>query len=158
MMAPAIPVIAPTMPVMMATYSIHSASGALAGGAVATSEGAAADPFSGGDGDRSGDAMTVGGSGDAMTVGVATVDTDADGPVVAYRPSASAIDAAGVSRAISAATAAALCSEKSRAAARGSKLTGCRGESGSAVFSVVRKMSLKDGPALVDMLAIQSFP
>jgi hypothetical protein len=158
MMAPAIPVIAPTMPVMMATYSIHSASGALAGGAVATSEGAAADPFSGGDGDRSGDAMTVGGSGDAMTVGVATVDTDADGPGVAYRPSASAIDAAGVSRAISAATAAALCSEKSRAAARGSKLTGCRGESGSAVFSVVRKMSLKDGPALVDMLAIQSFP
>jgi hypothetical protein len=106
----------------------------------------------------SGDAMTVGGSGDAMTVGVATVDTDADGPGVAYRPSASAIDAAGVSRAISAATAAALCSEKSRAAARGSKLTGCRGESGSAVFSVVRKMSLKDGPALVDMLAIQSFP
>jgi hypothetical protein len=102
--------------------------------------------------------MTVGGSGDAMTVGVATVDTDADGPGVAYRPSASAIDAAGVSRAISAATAAALCSEKSRAAARGSKLTGCRGESGSAVFSVVRKMSLKDGPALVDMLAIHSFP
>lgn len=127
----------------------------MAGGAVATSEGAAAETISGGDA-NGGDAD---GSGDAVTVGVATVDTDADGPGVAYRPCASAIEAAGVSRAISPASAGAQCSEKSSApTSRSEYLIECCGESESAVFSVVGKTSLKDRRAMVDMLAIQSLP
>jgi hypothetical protein len=91
-------------------------------------------------------------------VGVATVDTDADGPGAAYRLAASAIDAAGVSRAISPASAGAPRSENSSAVTSGSNRIECRGDSESAVFSVVGKTSLKDRRAMVDTLAIQSLP
>ena len=91
-------------------------------------------------------------------VGVATVDTEADGPGVAYRPSASVIDAAGVSRAISPANAAAPCNEKNSAATSDSNLIECRGASEAAAFNMVGKKSSKDRRAMVDMLAIQSLP
>lgn len=98
------------------------------------------------------------GSGDAVIVGVVTLDTDADGPGVAYRPCASVIDAAGVSRAISPARAAAQCSEKTSPAASGSSRARCRRTDEGAAFGVMGKTSLKDRQAIVDMLAIQSLP
>jgi len=48
--------------------------------------------------------------------------------------------------------------ENSSAVTSGSNRIECRGDSESAVFSVVGKTSLKDRRAMVDTLAIQSLP